>query len=65
MSAAPKLPEVIDQLIYVNYASNRDFAPHVPPARWGRLFQNVAELEARYQAEKSINRARNFCQEEE
>jgi hypothetical protein len=52
------LKPFIDRLTYINYASNRDFAPEVSPERWGRIFPNVPEMEAMYQAEKAINKAR-------
>ena len=49
-----------DELAYINYAHNRDIAPHVTPERWAKVYGEaaVAELEARYQAEKVIERAR-------
>lgn len=60
-----KLDDVIADLRYQSYAANRTYAPHIEPRRWARLFGDITEYEARYQAEKAINRARNFCQEEE
>lgn len=50
--------QIVDELTYVNYACNRDAAPEVPAERWVRMFPNGAVLEARYQAEKAINKAR-------
>lgn len=52
------LQPFIDELTYQNYAANRTYAPHVPPERWGRLYKNVKEMEARYLAEQAILRAK-------
>lgn len=48
------ISQVIADLTYVNYACNRDAAPHVTPEEWARIYPRAAELEARYQAEKVI-----------
>jgi hypothetical protein len=48
---AERLEFVVDELVYRNYAANRRQSPHVSPARWGRIFDNVEALEARYQDE--------------
>ena len=48
------LKPVVDQLVYLNYAHNRDLAPEVSPERWARIYPNAAALEARYQADKLI-----------
>lgn len=52
------LQPLVDELRYLNYASNRDYAPHVAPERWGRIYPNVRAMEARYQAEKAILKAK-------
>lgn len=49
---------LIDRLTFINYACNRDAAPEITPERWARIYPNVEALEAKYQAEKVINRAR-------
>lgn len=48
---------IIDELTYVNYACNRDAAPHITPERWAPHYPNATVLEARYQAEKAISKA--------
>jgi hypothetical protein len=52
------LQPIVDELTYQNYAANRAYAPHVSPERWGRLYPNVKEMEARYLAELAILRAK-------
>jgi hypothetical protein len=52
------LSPIVQELTYINYACNRDYAPHVEPERWGRIYGDVREMEARYQAEKAINKAK-------
>ena len=55
---------IVDELTYVNYACNRDAAPHVAPEQWARCgYPNVPAMEARYQAEQAITRAKVSSQE--
>lgn len=49
---------LVDELTFISYASNRDAAPHITPERWAPHYPNAAELEARYQAERAIGKAR-------
>lgn len=48
----------VDYLTYVNYAINRDRAPHIKPEVFAEWYPNAAALEARYQAEHAIARAK-------
>lgn len=48
---------ILDDLTYASYSANRDAAPHISPARWAPHYPNAAELEARYQAERAIQKA--------
>lgn len=48
---------LLSELLYINYAENRDRAPHISAERWVPHYPNAAELEARYQAEKAIEKA--------
>lgn len=52
------LHPLIDELTYQNYAANRAYAPHIPPERWARMYGDVREMEARYQAELAIIKAK-------
>lgn len=55
----PHLQPVVDELIFINYAANRDCSPEVTPERWKKVYgPSVDEMEARYQAEKAISKAR-------
>lgn len=50
---------VFSDLTYLNYACNRDVAPNITPQSWKKVYgQEVDEMEARYQAEKAIAKAR-------
>lgn len=44
--------DVIGWLTFCQYKANRQRFPKTTPAEWGKLFVNVEELEARYQAEQ-------------
>lgn len=49
---------VIDELTYISYAHNRDTS-NVTPESWKKVYgPSVDAMEARYQAEKAINKAR-------
>jgi len=51
--------EVIDRLRYLNYAVNRDAAPHITPESWKKVYgSDVDAFEAQYQTEKAITKAR-------
>jgi len=54
----PEINDVIDELTYRSYRFNRDSSPDVTPEKWGLVFGNVPEMEARYQREK-IDRQNN------
>lgn len=49
---------LLGELIFINYAANRDTFPEKTPEQWARIYPNAHELEARYQAEKAIEKAR-------
>lgn len=45
--------QLIDELIYINYAHNRGLAPEKTPAQWKMVYGAQTDaLEARYQAER-------------
>ena len=50
--------EVLSELLYISYATNRDAAPHLTAAQWAPHFPEAEALEARYQAEKALLKAR-------
>jgi len=57
---AMTIGEIIADLTYINYACNRDAAPHVTPTSWKRVYgSDVDTMEARYQTEKIIIKARS------
>lgn len=47
--------ELVDELMFINYAANRDAFPHISPERWkGHVdAETVDALESRYQSEKA------------
>jgi len=50
---------VVSELTYLSYAHNRCLSPEITPERWARIFgEHTAELEARFQAEQVIARAK-------
>lgn len=48
---------LLDELLYINYAHNRDVSPHVTPEQWAKIYPGADQLEARYQAEHAIAKA--------
>jgi len=48
---------LLGELLYINYAFNRDRAPHITPEQWAKCYPEAAALEARYQAEKALAKA--------
>lgn len=53
------LQPIVDQLTYINYACNRDASPHITPEQWAKCgYPNVRAMEAQYQAEKAITKAK-------
>lgn len=51
--------KLISELTYINYALNRDAAPGVTPERWKKVYgPEVEAMEARYQAERAILKAK-------
>ena len=51
--------EAIAELLFISYATNRDQRPDITPARWAAIYPNAEALEAKYQAEKAILKARH------
>ena len=51
--------EALAELLYIGYATNRDQRPDISPERWAAIYPNAEALEAKYQAEKAITKARN------
>jgi len=48
-----------DLVTYINYACNRDARPDIPPERYAKAgYPDVPAMEARYQAEKAIAKAK-------
>lgn len=43
--------EIIYDLVFINYAHNRDLAPDISPERWSRIYGDTTAMEARYQRE--------------
>lgn len=44
--------EIINDLVYLNYAHNRRLSPGISPERWRKVYgPPVEEMEARFQAE--------------
>jgi hypothetical protein len=45
---------IIDRLVYINYAHNRDNAPNISMESWKRVYgKQTEQLEAMYQKEKA------------
>ena len=44
--------DLVGYLIYCSYKAHRKRSPEITPEEWSKLFVNVEELEARYQAEQ-------------
>lgn len=51
--------EVLSELLFISYATNRNQNPEITPARWAAIFPHAEALEAKYQAEKAIQKARH------
>jgi len=50
---------LVDTLFFVNYATNRDLRPDIPPERYSAAgYPNVPAMEAKYQAERAIAKAK-------
>lgn len=45
--------EIISDLVYINYAHNRDISPEISPERWSQIYGDTTNMEARYRKEKS------------
>ena len=43
--------DLVDELIYRNYAYNRKISPQVAPELYRKVFSNADEMEKRFQAE--------------
>ena len=59
LDAGMSVGEALSELIYISYATNRDRRPDITTARWAAIYHNAEALEAKYQAEKAIIRARH------
>ena len=44
-------------LLYAGYVANREAAPHITLSAWKAVYPLVDEMEAKYQAEKAIEKA--------
>jgi len=54
-----KWRDLADDLTYINYCANRDLRPDIPIERYiAAGYKGVPEMEARYQAERAVTRAR-------
>jgi hypothetical protein len=50
--------KALEELLYISYAFNRDAAPHIKPEQYVKVYgEEVWSLEARYQAEKALEKA--------
>lgn len=50
-SEVKTIPEIIDELTYASYRFNRQHSPEIGLDMWRISYQNVDELEARFQKE--------------
>ncbi len=49
----------LGELVYKSYAFNRDNKPEIAPERWMKIYgAEVFEFEAKYQANKAIEKAK-------
>lgn len=48
--------EIVDYLVFANYAHNRTIAPHITPERWKRVYGAAAveRMEPLYQASAGV-----------
>lgn len=49
----PQFKKAKEDLLYASYAFNRVNRPDITPEKWALVYDNAAELEERYQAEKA------------
>ena len=53
--------QVVDYLVYANYAHNRRIAPDVTPKRWEKVYgPSVWEMEEQFQRETALESQRNL-----
>ena len=49
------MSEIIRELTYISYATQRNRTPEITPERWSGIYGNsVHDMEARYQAERRV-----------
>lgn len=54
-----EITALMGDLVYKSYAFNRDTAPDISPNSWKKVYgPEVDDMEAKYQAEKAILKAR-------
>lgn len=45
---------LLEELAYISYSTNREISPHIPPERYTAMgFQNVPAMEERFQTEQA------------
>lgn len=48
------IPDLIDNLTYINYAYNRERSPDIKPSQWAKIYPNADKLELRFQVELAL-----------
>ena len=54
--ALTKTRQIVDEITYNSYFHNRRLSPDVPLSEWSKIFENVDQLEERYQEELYFNK---------
>ena len=44
---------IVSELTYRSYAHNRMISPEITPERWAKVFAGAAQMEERFQKEKT------------
>lgn len=57
----PHAGKLVSDLVYASYRAQRDNSPEVTPERWGAIFDDSADLEARYQRELAARAKADEC----
>ena len=53
--------QVVDYLVYANYAHNRRLCPSTTPSRWEKVYgPSVWEMEEQFQREATLKPQRNL-----